>query len=78
MSQQQGDGERRFQPHGTAKYYVHDEPEPQGQQEYENWVRMNMDRWKSKGPGGEPSDGAYSGLFAYQSEKWDTRSPAST
>ncbi|KAI1824319.1 P-loop containing nucleoside triphosphate hydrolase protein [Xylaria intraflava] len=62
--------EHNFQPYGTADYYVHDKPKPQGRKEFVEWVRMNMDRWKSKGPGGEPSDGAYSGLLAHQAEKW--------
>ncbi|KUI57398.1 Dynamin-1-like protein [Cytospora mali] len=69
-SQQPGDQGQHFQPDGTVAFYNHDKPEAQGRKEYEGWVRMNIDRWKAKGPGGEPSDGAYSGLFAYQAEKW--------
>ncbi|KAL5326010.1 hypothetical protein ACEPPN_007147 [Leptodophora sp. 'Broadleaf-Isolate-01'] len=70
MSKQHGDGEPCFQPHGTKTYYIHDEPERQGRKEYEQWVRENMDYWKAKGPGGEPSDGTFLGLFAYQARKW--------
>lgn len=60
----------RFQPHETAQYYVHELPERLSRREYEIWVSENMYRWKSKGPAGEPSDGAYLGLFEYQAEKW--------
>ncbi|KAI1847451.1 hypothetical protein JX265_013972 [Neoarthrinium moseri] len=71
VSERLADGGRLFQPEGTAMYYEHEKPKPQDRKEYEHWVRTNMDRWKSKGPGGEPSDGAFSGLFSYQSEKWE-------
>ncbi|VUC30752.1 unnamed protein product [Clonostachys rosea] len=57
-------------PHSTEKYYRYAEPESQTREEYEKWVHVNMERWTSEGPGGEPSDGAYAGLFAYQAEKW--------
>lgn len=69
MSRQQ-EYRERFQPDDTIEYYDHQKPEPQGRSEYENWVRTNMDRWKAKGPVGEPSERAYSGLFAHQAEKW--------
>ncbi|KEY64030.1 hypothetical protein S7711_07393 [Stachybotrys chartarum IBT 7711] len=67
---QYDDGKPRYQPHETAQYYVHELPERLGRREYETWVSENMYRWKSKGPAGEPSDGAYLGLFEYQAEKW--------
>ncbi|KFA45306.1 hypothetical protein S40293_08184 [Stachybotrys chartarum IBT 40293] len=56
---QYDDGKPRYQPHETAQYYVHELPERLGRREYETWVSENMYRWKSKGPAGEPSDGAY-------------------
>lgn len=70
MPQQHVDAEIHFQPQGTTTYYIHEKPKCQGRREYENFVRGNMNRWESKGPGGEPSDGAFSGLLAYQAQKW--------
>lgn len=59
-----------FQPEDTAKYYKQEEPKLTTRKEYEDLVNENMSRWTSKGPRGEPSDGAYSGLFAHQAKKW--------
>ncbi|KAJ2982481.1 hypothetical protein NUW58_g6431 [Xylaria curta] len=70
MSQQSDNGEHPFQPHDTMDYYKHNKPEVQGRKEYNRWVRSNMDCWTARGPRGEPSDGAYSGLFAYQAKEW--------
>ncbi|KAI1780233.1 P-loop containing nucleoside triphosphate hydrolase protein [Hypoxylon cercidicola] len=71
MSPQCDKPELRFQPPGTVDYYKHSKPKPQSREKYEVWVRENIAQWKSKGPWEEPSDGAYSGLFAYQAEKWE-------